>query len=191
MKKVLLTLLAAVLLAAAAPAVRAQEQTRASLTSEEAHKLLGRLSGNWLVSHYAWQPDRNAYYQSSGKATVSPAHQGSYLHEQTYVRQPDGSQKRQECFLGYSAAKERFELIQADKQNGNTVLLVGQWHPDFHSITLTHPDGLKRGGPNNVEYVYVFLPEGMLLKVVRILDEEGNYRIQSQDYYAPQHTASF
>jgi hypothetical protein len=115
---------------------------------------------------------------------------GSYLLEQTNVRLPDGSLRRQECFLGYSATKGRFELIQADEEGKNTVLMVGQWHPEYDAITLTHPDGLKKGSPHNIEYVYMFLPEDVLLKIVRSLDEEGNYLIHTKVYYAPRHTAN-
>ncbi|AKD02064.1 hypothetical protein PKOR_01565 [Pontibacter korlensis] len=187
MKKFIVSVLAAVLLAVAAPVTMAQEQ--GAITSAEANLLLRKIAGNWLVSHYAWQPESKTYYQATGKASVSNAHQGSYLHEKTDVMQPDGSYRHRECFLGYSQAKSRFELIQADELSNNTTLLVGQWHPEYNAITLAPVDGLKKGDVNSQEYVYLFLPEGMLLKIVRTMDEEGNYLIHSQDYYAPQRTA--
>lgn len=190
MKKVIFNLLAALLLTVALPMAQAQELALQSLTSEEAHQLLGKISGSWLISHHAWQPHSNTFYQTTGEANISHANQGSYLLEQTVVHLPDGSKQRQESFLGYSAVRERFELIQAELRSRNTTLMVGQWHPEYNAITFTHPDGLKKGGPNNTEYVYVFLPENVLLKIVRTLDADGNYVIQSKDYYAPRHTAS-
>ncbi|WP_276499205.1 DUF1579 family protein [Pontibacter litorisediminis] len=190
MKKVIFTLLAAALLVAAAPAVQAQELREGQLTSKEAYELLRRLSGNWLVSHYTWQPESRTFHQTTGEAQISHAYQGSFLHEKADLKLPDGSKKRQECFLGYSAEKSRFELIQADEKSRNTTLMVGKWYPECNAITLTHPDGLKKGVLSSIEYVYVFLSDNALLKIVRTLDKDGNLLILSKDYYTPRQTAS-
>ncbi|SFG37066.1 DUF1579 family protein [Pontibacter chinhatensis] len=189
MKKVIFTLLAMALLVVTAPGAQAQETEAEQLSSKQAHELLRRLSGNWLVSHYSWQPHSKMFHQTTGEANISRARQGSYLLEQTDVKLPDGSIQRQECFLGYSLAKGRFELIQADGEDKNTSLLVGEWNPEYNAITLRHPDGLKKGDPTSMEYVYIFLPQNTLLKMARSLDEEGNYLIHSKVYFVPRHTA--
>ena len=189
MKKVIFTLLAMALLVVNAPDAKAQETEGEQLSAEQAHALLRRLSGNWLVSHYSWQPDSKIFHQTTGEASISRAREGSYLLEKTNVKLPDGSKQHQECFLGYSQAKGRFELIQADGEDRNTSLLVGEWHPEYNAITLRHPDGLKKGDPTSTEYVYMFLPQNTLLKMVRSLDEEGNFLIHSKVYYVPRQTA--
>ncbi|PRY16485.1 uncharacterized protein DUF1579 [Pontibacter ummariensis] len=190
MKKVITSLLAAVLLVLAAPATQAQENN--PLSSTEAYRLLRSIAGNWLVTHYVWQPESQTFVEEEGEAVFSRAYQGSYVHEKSDVAQTDGSVMHRESFLGFSPEKGHFELIQSDETGKNSLLLIGQWHPEFNALTFTpaktdQPEDLK--GKFVTQYVYLFLPEGNLLKIVRTIDEKGNYLIRSQDYYTPQRTA--
>lgn len=189
MKKVIFNLLATLLCLGALPMAQAQETEPQSLTAAQAHQLLRKISGSWLLSHYTWQPQSRTFNLSSGEADISHPAQGSYLHEQTSVRLPDGTKQRHECFIGYSTLKGRFELIQADAQSRNTTLMVGQWYPEFNAIAFKYPEGLLRGKARNMEYIYVFLPENALLKIVRTQDKKGNYLIQSKGYFALRHMA--
>lgn len=186
MKKAIIFLLAVVLLAGASPATQAQRKK--ALTSTEANLLLQKLEGNWDISYYKKKDGSNQLTEKEGVGTNSRDRKKDYVHEQVQIAQADGNSMRSEGFLRYCEAKERFEFVQIDDSGKTILLLVGQWHPDYNTLSFKPVKGFEQWGSTtdrnlNLQCHYVFKEDGTFIKLMRIVDENGNYIITDQYHY--------
>lgn len=177
MKKVIsFFLLAAVLLAGAAPLTAAQNGSR--LTPDEANNILEKTVGAWQVKSVAWQPWNSKFAFSEGSASYRYDNNGN-VREHLSLVQPDGTVEEVEGLLRYSAQNKRFEFVQVDEAGGITLLMHGKWNPDFNMIVLT-PAIAPRHVSSQVTWQYLFFDDGSFRKVVRTPDGKGNTMIAAE-----------
>lgn len=186
MKKTITFLLAALLLAGAAPATMAQEKQ--GLTTKQANQLLQRIVGSWTVNRYLSEPVTFALTEVKGSANCKKGGGAEFVHETTHLRQPNGTIESEDGFLRYAGDRERFEFVQPNKKGKNVVLMAGDWSPEYNTLVLRPV--LKNGRwakdtDPNMQYLYVFKPDGSFMKIVRTYDANvKSYRVISQDHYA-------
>jgi len=171
-------LLAAVLLAWTAPLASAQHSRR--LTADEANALLQHTVGSWQVKSLAWQPWQSKFAYSKGKANFSSDDDGC-VREKLELVQPDGSVEGTDGVIRYSELNKRFEYVQLDKMGNTTLIMFGEWNPNFSMITFT-PAKVKGQYSLNSKMMwqYFFFDDGSFKKVIRTPDGQGNYIIAAE-----------
>ncbi|WP_242916516.1 hypothetical protein [Pontibacter liquoris] len=181
MKKTVIFLLAALLLAATMP-VTTQAQKSKSFTLKNAMSLFNRMYGTRMVKTLIWQPEQQRFFETSGTVRYS-LHQNKALREEFDIEQPDGSVKHVEGMLRYDTNKSRFEFVQYDTEGHATVMFAGKWDPDFAMIDLEplkrqwQLNGKRRKQDQELHLRYFFFPDGSFKKVVRTLEDTGDSAI--------------
>lgn len=185
MKKAMYFLLAAVLLALAAPTTQAQKKK--PLTPQEADKLLQKTLGSWQVKALVWQPETKQFTEPRGKASFSYAEDGT-INESFEIVEPDGSISKIEGRIRYSELNKRFEFLQQDILGNSVLLMYGKWDPNFSMISFRPAKGQRRMA-GRVLWQYFFFDDGSFKKVVRTPDAQGTYTIAYEYHCMPATTA--
>ncbi|WP_162052098.1 DUF1579 family protein [Pontibacter pamirensis] len=187
MKKLMTFLLAAILLIGAAPASQAQKNNIFTPKQAAANQLLGRIVGNWQVSHYVRQAGTNNLIETKGNTKFSKAFQGDYVHEQFNLSQPDGSSIQGESFIRYSDALDRYEYVQLDKRGKSIIMMVGKWSKKYDTLAFKPVRGEGQWSNKidpNLQCLYIFKLDGTFMRLTRTFDKHGNCIIISQDHYS-------
>ncbi|TXK46814.1 hypothetical protein FVR03_10330 [Pontibacter qinzhouensis] len=188
MKKSLIFVLAAVLLAWTATAVKAQ--TPAQLTSSDAAFLLQKTVGNWLVVRSTWQPETKQMLNTPGKGIFSPSATDVSVHEQYEFTGADGTIQKEEGYLKFSKKRNQFEFVKLNDATGKEVLLfTGSWYPEYKTLLLTAVTPIKSSRAQAEQWRYVFQEDGTFSKIVHQADKKGNMQLTYQYQYTPTRTA--
>lgn len=193
MKKIITILFAAALLVGASPVTQAQNNTPLTAKQAEANQLLQRIVGNWQVSHYAKQQGSKELQLAKGSTKFSKGLKGDYVHEQSNIKNTDGSSVEGESFIRYSETMKRFEHVQVDKNGNSIVVMVGKWSPKYKTLAFTPLKGEGQWSSKIDPYMqclYLFKEDGTFIRVNRTVDKNGNFTIISQDHYSSAGVAS-
>lgn len=187
MKKLSIFLLAAALLIGAAPDTQAQKNNTTTFKQAAANQLLGRIVGNWQVSHYVRQADTKDLIETKGITKFSKAYQGDYVHEQFDLSQPDGSSIQGESYIRYSEDQDRYEYVQLDKRGKSIVMMVGKWSKKYNTLAFSPLRGEEQWSTKidpNLQCLFIFKHDGTFMKLTRTFDKHGNCIVISQDHYS-------
>lgn len=177
MKKVIsIFLLAAVLLAWTAPVTRAQHKDK--FTAAQANAILQKAVGHWQIKSVLWQPWQNKFAYAGGNAIFSNGVDGSIV-ESLELEQPDGTVEKIEGRIRYSELSRLFEFVQVDKKGNSTLVMLGEWNPDFNMIAFRPIKGQKHHASKMV-WQYFFFDDGSFKKVIRTPDGRGNSIIAAE-----------
>lgn len=169
-------LLAAVLLAWTAPLTRAQQ--KGSLTADQANAIMQKTIGNWQIKSTLWQPWQNKFAYAGGTASFSYDDDGC-VFESLEFEQPDGTVEEVQGRIRYSEVSRLFEFVQLDKKGNSTLVMIGEWNPDFNMIAFRPLKGQKHYA-SKTAWQYFFFDDGSFKKVIRTPDGRGNSIIAAE-----------
>ena len=184
MKKSVIFLLAAVLLAWSAPATQAQSP--AHLSYSDASFLLQKTLGDWQVTKSNWNPEKQEMSKVSGKATYSPSTTDVSVQEQAEIMLKDGTSQTEEGTLRYTKSRHQFEYVKTDPATGKEMILfTGHWYPDFRTILMTASPTSKNKKAKPDQWRYVFQENGTFTKMVHQADTNGKMILIDQYHFTP------
>lgn len=188
MKKTIIFLLAAVLLAGAAPTTQAQKKQ--ATTVAQANAILQKMQGDWRVKTLIWQPEQKSFFESDGIVSYS-TDDNKAVREEFTVALPDSSTQHYKGMLRYAEDKQRFEFVQFDAEGKATVMMQGKWDPRFSMIYLKPVKGQMRADGKRklrLQLQYFFFDDGSFKKVAKTPDGRGHYLIASEYHCLQQKT---
>ncbi len=180
MKRAVIFLMAAVLLAGIAP--EAQAQKKQKFSAVDADKVFQKMQGSWQVKTLVWQARDKRFSEEKGTVNYT-TDADKALSESFDIAMPDGTTAHYTGKLRYVTDKNRFELVGYNTTGKPALVMLGKWNPRFNMIAM-HPvngqkqeDGKKR---LRTRLQYFFFDDGSFKKVSITPNGRGDYVIASE-----------